>query len=820
MKNIYKKQLHYISLIDNNAEKLSYLTSVLRSILQVSVVTSFEIIKAQTPSDEIDLMDFTKRFCKPVDGLPLQILDNVIPFLRRYVDNEFLRGWFEQTQSIKSPLNKQLIKWVEFRNKRPAHGVLDVEVTAEWAEKTKQIIKACLNVFGHIIPILENDSSLKLSQKLGRICIETPVVRKKQAIVIISVIAKKGIWRLKGQLLSLDNAEEFTIDLPEDNIFCIKNLRPVNDYDIANIISNNKEYSFFHNIPVRQTDTFEGRTNELNTILEWMDDEDSRYCLVYGDGGYGKTTLVLELLNQFMEDQFDFNEPLPTIISYHTAKMTKWTEEGLTHFKSITPTMDECIRELMRCFYPTLPAEWYGISGRQLIDKSVGVLKENKLTRDDILLILDNTETLATTPQEVKDLGAFFKAVGKLVGRIIITSRRREFIEATPISIEGLSVHESVSLMRRLAKEYNAIPILQAGESKLRKTSNQLMKKPILLEALVKYISHSNLGIDSALENVFKKSNEELLEFLYEDAWVRMNTLQKEVFLVIIHVSCPLDQSSISQACQEIGIQHSEFHSSLMETHFAVLTDYGRNYSLELVDLAKRFFLQQFGKLQETDKNRLKHLASKVDKYAETRDRIEKEYKSDRVAEAFRSEYAKAAKVFANNNDIHSAIEMYELAIEDDPINSSLHDRFAWLLFNKTEKFEYAKRMAEKAVELDPNNCDALVDLALIHYRLEDLYSGDKYIELARKHGRPYSFCLLRKSIARYHQSKNVLDVNNAISLLEKAEKQLLIAERQNEKSDSYHAKNLKEIKKYQGLTRSKLIALRTKRTKMLNAGV
>jgi tetratricopeptide (TPR) repeat protein len=336
----------------------------------------------------------------------------------------------------------------------------------------------------------------------------------------------------------------------------------------------------------------------------------------------------------------------------------------------------------------------------------------------------------------------------------------------------------------------------------------------------VKYISHSNLGIDTALENVFKKSNEELLEFLYEDAWVRMNTLQKEVFLVIIHVSCPLDQVSISQACQEIGIQHSEFHSSLVETHFAILTDYGRNYSIELVDLAKRFFLQQFGKLQETDKDRLKHLASNVDKYAVARDRIEKEYKSDRVAEAFRSEYAKAAKVFANKDDIPNAIEMYELAIADDPINSALHDRFAWLLFNKTEKFDYAKRMAEKAVELDSQNCDALVDLALIHYRLEDLDSGDKYIDLSRKHGRSYSFCMLRKSIARYHQSKNESYIDNAISLLEDAERKLLIAERQNDKSDSYHAKNLKEIKKYQSLTKLKVKALRTKRTKQRHARV
>lgn len=198
--------------------------------------------------------------------------------------------------------------------------------------------------------------------------------------------------------------------------------------------------------------------------------------------------------------------------------------------------------------------------------------------------------------------------------------------------------------MRRLAGEHKATSILQAGEAKLRRVSNQLMRKPILLEALVKYIAHSGLGIDTAIENVFKKSNEDLIEFLYEDAWLRINELQKQVFLVIIHITCPLDKSTISKACQEVGIQHSEFQTSLTETHFAVITDYGKTYSLELVELAKRFFLQQFGRLNQTEKEQLKSIALTTDKYADERAKIEKEYREDRVAEAFRMRICKSSK--------------------------------------------------------------------------------------------------------------------------------------------------------------------------------
>ena len=297
-----------------------------------------------------------------------------------------------------------------------------------------------------------------------------------------------------------------------------------------------------------------------------------------------------------------------------------------------------------------------------------------------------------------QDLGAFFKLIGKYIGRVIITSRRREFIEATPIPIEGLSEAEAVSLMQRIANECSASPIIQAGEAKLRKVSNQLMRKPILLEALVKYISNSRVGIDAAIDNIFKKNNEELLEFLYEDAWARMGALQKEAFLVLVHVKCPLDNVSISQICQQVGIQTSEFQQSLVETHFANLTDYGRTYSLDIVELANRFFLHQFSKVEAREQGKIQSLAVNVDNYAIERERIEREYRSDRVDEAFRSEYAKAAKVLYGKGEISEAIEMYELAIEDDPLNSALFDRFAWLLFNKTDKLGYAKAMGEKSI--------------------------------------------------------------------------------------------------------------------------
>ncbi|PKQ78987.1 hypothetical protein CJF47_05615 [Aeromonas sobria] len=371
--------------------------------------------------------------------------------------------------------------------------------------------------------------------------------------------------------------------------------------------------------------------------------------------------------------------------------------------------------------------------------------------------------------------------------------------------------------MKALADEYHADSIKKAGEAKLRKVSSLLTNKPILLEALVKYISRSKLGIDDAVNNVFKKSNEDLLNFLYEDAWARINQLQKDVFLVLINLSSPLDQISISKVCQEVGIQHSEFHSSLEETHFSILTDYGRNYTIELVELAKRFFYQQFSKLEKNHKGKLKTIALNTDQYATQRMEVEAQYKSDRVAEAFRNEYAKAAKVYADKGDVDNAISMYELALEDDPLNSALHDRFSWYLLNKTNKYERAKEISEKAITLDEGNCDAIVVLAIIHYRLGDINSGDECIDKAKEKGRSFSFCQLRKAIARYHKARDETNIDNKINILETAKLMLEKAEKYLLMKGGYDAKNKTDIDTYLEKCQRALISAKSYKTKSSN---
>ncbi|EKZ9002843.1 NB-ARC domain-containing protein [Vibrio fluvialis] len=811
MLNIFYQQIELVDKEESDHAKLSYLTSILRAVLQHISVISIELTNENVSSDYFDLPEYSHRLRKPSDGHPVQILDALIPVLRENV-RDYLHGWFESSITNQEPLRKSVSEWVEYRNNRPGHGVLDEKTVRQWCEKSRNLILELLDISKYVWPTVTGDSDLVMPEYLGSFNLATPLVNEGKAVVIRSISINKGISKLKGQLLCNVDAKEVVFELPINNVYVAENVKGVNSYDLAEITTDRGAFSIFHNIPTRQTDTFEGRDDELEDLFDWLTDDESNYCLVFGDGGFGKTTLVLEFLNKLLEGDYDCNPP--QIISYQTAKLTKWTHNGLVHLTGVVPASDEIVRELMRLFNPRLDKEWFEVSGRALIDKAEAHITKEGFVRNDILLIIDNTEVFADSRADVKELGTFFKQLGKKLGRVILTSRRREYLEANPVLVEGLTESESVTLMRRLAEEYKAKPILQAGEATLRKAAQKLMCKPLLLSSITKHISHTQNSIDNTLEYFFSKKNHELLDFLYEDAWGRMNELQKSAFMTLVNVTNPIDEPAIGFLCQNVGIQITELESALSETYFSNEVDHNGSSGIELVPLAKNFFLKCFSKLPQKTKDEIKKVASNVDDDIAQSMEINKAYREDRVAEAFRTDMAKAAKNFATQGDIEAAIDMYELAIEEDPINAALHDRFAWLLLNRTNEWERARDVAQEAVRLDEDNCDAQVSLALIYYRLHDIDNGDKHIDKARKLGRTMAFCQLRKGIARYHKAKELSDLSKNIRTLESSLDYLIKANKNNNRLDRFYNKNSAEINKYISLVKADLRRKRTKFTK------
>lgn len=803
MYNLFESQQAAAERLTSSSEKFNFLCSVLRSLFQVAAVTALEIIREQTPDavDNAALGAFAKRFNQPTDGLPVEILEVATPLIRSYVSRTYHSGWFERDPNYGDTLAAAASAWVAFRNKKPAHGVLSKADTDEWAPKLSVLLSRSLACFSNTLPRIFDANLLKVSIGSSELTLKTPLLHAGMPVVISGVETRKGIWKLEGQTLAWDKSDSFTADLPEGSVFEELESNFPSKFDVIELEFEGGKHSVFSNVPVRQTSTFEGRSKELEALAVWMNEpEESKFCLIFGDGGIGKTTLALEFLNRILDGDEILTARPPSIISYYSAKMTRWSEQGVVHLQGISDAMEDCVRELLFCLYPVLGKDYYKISGTALVDRVASEFTQQGFERNDILFVLDNTETLANSPEEVESFSAFLKQIGRRLGRVLLTSRRREFVAFEPLQISALSDVECTSLMRRLADEYNATVIKQAGERTLRRAANQLANKPLLIETLVKYLARNPIGIDQAIEQVFRKTNDQLLEFLYEDAWLRINELQQDVFLVLVSVEVPLNSVCVADACALVGIQHVELQKALDETYFATVTDYGDRYDLQIVDLAGRFFLQQLQKRGTEDHRRIKDFASKVDAQATRRHRIEQTYQQDRVAEAFRSQFAKAAKIATAQGDLRAAEDNFKLALEEEPMNAALHDRFAWFLLNRCQRPDDAKKIAEQAVKLDSHNADASLTLSLCWYRLGEIAKGDNEIEAARKKGKPQALCLLRMGIARYHAVKKLPYGKGASELLKQGVIFVDQAIRSIDPEDSFISKNMREARRYEKL--------------------
>ena len=518
MQNIYLEQLRKARMHQSEAEVLSHLSSIMRSLLQSLALTALEVALEATPviDDDLSINQFLDRFSQPSDGLPVEILDSLVPRIRSYVFRGYMNGWFEKSESFEQTIVSALTDWVEFRNKRPGHGVLDAPTTVMWAKRTGDLIQRILETEADTLPRVDAD---RLMAHIGDVVIPitTPLVCDGEAIVIGKILPRSGIWKIQGQILSWENAREITVDLGPSNIFANES-HAAEKFRWSEIPTKSGSLLVLHNIPVRQTSTFVGRKKEQEKLTDWLKDiADSRTCLVFGDGGFGKTTLVLEFFNKLLDDGIEENFPLPSLISFYTAKKTKWTEEGLVHFKGISDAMEDSVRELIYCFDPVLGKDWYKSEGRALIEKVASRLADEGFSRDDVLLIIDNTETLATSTTDAEVLADFIARVAKRIGRVIITSRRRELLAAEPVPVSQLSEPEALELIKELGREYGALAVNMAGEPKLRKACTQLMCKPLLIDTLVRYIARSSSSIQEGLDQILRKTNDELLEFLYEE---------------------------------------------------------------------------------------------------------------------------------------------------------------------------------------------------------------------------------------------------------------------------------------------------------------
>ncbi|WP_167336074.1 ATP-binding protein, partial [Paraburkholderia bannensis] len=252
----------------------------------------------------------------------------------------------------------------------------------------------------------------------------------------------------------------------------------INRYEI--IRTSSEEWSPLALLPARLTEEFTGRQKEIDELLDWLDDTESRACMLYGDGGIGKTTLTVEFVRRVIEGQIR-SDYRPELITFYTAKKTRWGLNGLEIIRLTDVGVADVATFIPRALEGgSLDRSWYSKSPDVLIQMLSSYLGETwGVNRDSHLLILDNTETMATNADEIRILAKQIRELSRRVGRVLLTSRRREAIEARHIEIKPLEEGESLEFLRVRGRNLGRKSIVDAGDSTLKRYARLLGNKPL-----------------------------------------------------------------------------------------------------------------------------------------------------------------------------------------------------------------------------------------------------------------------------------------------------------------------------------------------------
>ncbi|MBE0549235.1 MAG: hypothetical protein IH627_16595 [Rubrivivax sp.] len=551
--------------------------------------------------------------------------------------------------------------------------------------------------------------------------------------------------------------------------------------------THDKNWSPLTLFPDRITKEFTGRSKEMEELADWIDDTESRACMLYGDGGIGKTTLAIEFIQRLFDGAIE-SKYRPELVTFYTAKKTRWGLGGLEIIRLSDVGLSDVATLIPRALDgKPLDRSWYVKEPEEIIQKLASYLQQEwGVSRNSHLLVLDNTETMAANADEVKVLAKQIRELSRRVGRILLTSRRREAIEAHQIEIKPLSEDESVKFLRARANVLNRRPILDAGDRTLAKYSRDLGCKPLILEVFVGALGEHGIGLQNAFDRVQRMHSQDLGEFLYSDAWNRTSNSMQHLFLLMTRISEIHDDTLLKLCCGQVGI-------SVLSAYDAFEESRGIAQISRIEDSTQILFSAEFlkfcsGKTLLIDGREIPALAD-VDKikarYGEfLRSRSAKV--SDRIDRAYRHAYARAAYTAYREGRDEDCAAFYELAVSADPDNGWLYDRYAVFLAAKypTRRAE-ALDWSKKATQLAPNDGDAWYTRGILEGRLHFDSDAVSSLDRAADLGKVKHLCLMQQARA-YLEAR---PPNKAL-----ARSKILAAEANEPKNDPLYWKYQSEI--------------------------
>ena len=784
--------------------RFNSITAIIRSMLQHAAIGAFEKFDQVDQLDPREATTVLHLLRRPLDSSPLDVLNRLIPYIRASHAPQFCNGWFETPSSDRStestPLCTWLAKWVTQRNTF-SHTIADQHAISQILPEHLTYAHHILAVLIDVLPVSSDSNTLTHNFLDLTFPSKTLKLHDGVPVVIRHISSRRGIWHVHYRSLDIDRSVEGRYAIPDAPI-----LKPAENSTksfatsriplAAKSPGDAPVWTTDTLVPNRQTYLFQGRELQLEELYDWYNDESSRMCLVYGDGGIGKTSLVLEFLHNVLDCPREDVTWFPSIICFYTAKLTRWTPDGLEHLSVAGPPMlADALRRLVSVI-ENPGRDWYGLDERQIVDKLAGVWNGVGIAASDVLLVVDNAETLARRPADEPELHRFLTMISRKVARVIVTSRRYEKIEARPVEVPSLNLADAIALLKRLAEEDEVEPILRAKDKALTQLSNGLGCKPLLIEAVSKFLQQPGVTIAEARNMVQDAVMRDLGDFLYDDAWRRIHSAHRNVFMTLASLrDLTITNEIVGWTCREFDTPHLTWLDAFSETNLGTLAEYGVGYEIVFLPEAIAFFRLKKQQAAKDDAERIETAASVVVAHYEQLQEGDAAYTSDRIAAAFKNSAAKAAKLCVHRGDYDEAEMWFNEAVIHDPNNSALFDRFAYFQMHHQRNFSAAREKARRAVFLDATNEEALFTAGMVEYRDQNVDGGDQYMTRAKRSGKPIHLCLIQKARGRLFAADDQGSSRDRIAMLQEAQDLFLDAQVRCP-NDRYYRRNVDQCRK------------------------
>ncbi len=765
-----------------NAENVrAAVLGLMRITLQHACVVLGEWIANTLRADPSKLQNFTgvdlKDFVAPADGDLVSLLSELLVAVENIGWKSAGRHYWE-TAPLSEPLKRLvgkskanvetvLLAFVRERN----DGVEGHGLPGDYdPESDVAVIRSLITRAAPFLPTVAEDGETLLIPSLGGregTPLKTLKLYGGDPICYRRLVATSaGKIRVEAQISrALLKREDVVFEVP--NLLLELPARSSPEYSIAEP-SWAPDWRPFVLIPDRLAtiQEFTGRTTELSALEEWADDMDSRRCMVHGDGGMGKTTLVIEFLHRLLEGEAEVKWR-PELITFYTAKKTRWGLQGLEHISAQDVGVADVAVEIAR-LHSTKPLDrtWYDKTPKEVVQKLAGLQSQMRVKRDDHLIILDNTETMAKNDADIKALGGQINELSKHVGRVILTSRRREQIEAFPIPTESWTPDEGLEFLKKRGRTLKCQSIMQAGAATLRGHSKALNNKPIALEVFAQAASAPGESLDRAFERVQRMQRQDLGQFLYDDAWSRLAPEMRHVMLLMSRIGDVIDQYIIQLCCRVANVNVAAASEAIEESK-------GIGTVTKIQGILQVAFNPEFSNYCA---ERTELLDGKTVPTEDDVNWVQKRYREfvadastqvrDRNTRAYVVPSARAAWKSFQDGNIDQAFEHYAAACTEDPDNGYLYDRFAYALFSQ-RRYPEALEKAKRATVLLAEEPEAWFTRGMIEARLGRAPDAIKDLDRAESLGKPRHLCELQRAYAYVYSDPK--DVESARKCVEHA---------------------------------------------------